>query len=175
MPSEARDAFALRFPVLAENRFTLAFCLATPFIGAKWGASAVFLSHDGECYATLVWLKLRLRSFERSETIFACHSLLPNGDVLSTAPVRQAIWIPEMIPPGVKLNRLPESTPPEEVIRAHRDRVRLPPMAAQLLDENSLRGHMLQSAQRLFEHLVGKGYYRRLSEAEVGRLKSMPS
>lgn len=174
LSSEARDAFALRFPELAANGFELAFCLETPFIGTKWGASAVFLSNDGICYATLVWLKLRLRGFERSETTFACHSSLSNGEVISTAPVRQAIWIPELIPPGVDLTRLPETTTPDQVIHSHLQRLGTLEGASRVLDQNSLREQMHETAQKLFEHLVGKGFYRQLKPSEVAQLQSVP-
>lgn len=173
LSSEARDAFALRFPELAANGFELAFCLETPFIGTKWGASALFLSNDGKCYATLVWLKLRMRGFERAETTFACHSSLTSGEVISTAPVRQAIWIPELIPPGVHLMRLPENTPPEQVLQSHRQRMQSLASAPRVLDQNSLRVQMHQTAQQLFEHLVGKGYYRKLKPLEMSYLQSV--
>jgi hypothetical protein len=172
LPAEARDAFALRFPDLNANGFEFAFCCVSPFIGTKWGASAAFLSRDGQCYATLVWIKIRLGAFERSETIFACHSLLSTGKVLTTAPTRPAVWIPQLIPPDVTIVDLPPSTTLEETIRFHRERLREAPCRPTVLDASSLEGHMLVGAQQLYDHLISKGYYRKLSDAEVKRLTS---
>ncbi len=170
LPAEARDAFALRFAELNANGFEFAFCCVSPFIGTKWGASAAFLSRDGECYATLVWIKIRLGAFERSETIFACHSLLSTGKVLTTAPTRPAVWIPQLIPPDVTIVRLPPSTTPEETIRSHRERLCQASSKPVLLNITSLQGHMLVTAQQLYDHLISKGYYRQLSDVEVNRL-----
>lgn len=172
LPAEARDAFAERFPALDASGYLLAFCTMMPFIGAKSGASAVFLSQTGESYATIVWLKIKLGKLERSDTIFACHSTLQTGGELTTASLPRDLWIPEMIPPETTVSLLPKGAPQHEVIRAHRERLASPQFKPNLLDAASLAEYLLSSTQRLYDHLINKNLYRRLTDAEVSRLVS---
>ena len=170
LPSEARDAFARAFPEMHANGLTLEFCTLTPFIGTKWGASAIFISAERDIYASVVWIRIKLNAFDRAETTVSCHSLLPSAITLTTGAIRENRWIPEMIPPAVSITRLPETATLTEILHTHRERLRTQSAAPVRLDENALRSHSLTTMQALYDHLIGKKLYRKLSEPEVKRL-----
>lgn len=170
LPAEARDAFARAFPEMHANGFTLAFCTVTPFIGTKWGASAIFINAERDIYASVVWIRIKLNAFDRAESTMSCHSLLPSGMTLTTGAIRENRWIPEMVPPSVSITRLPETSPLPEILRTHRERLQSQSPPPVRLDENALQAQILTTMQALYDHLIGKKLYRKLSEPEVKRL-----
>jgi hypothetical protein len=171
LPVEARNAFALAFPEMDACGLTFAFCTITPFIGTKWGASAIFTTAERELYASIVWIRIKLGAFDRTETTISCHSLLPSGITLSTAAIPEKRWIPEMIPSRVKMTRLPENANLPQILGAHRETLRTCGAAPLQLNESALQAHILSTMQALYEHLIGNKLYRKLSDAEVKRLK----
>jgi hypothetical protein len=174
LPPEARDAFARRFGELHEHGFTLQFCTVTQFIGCKWGASAIFLNAEGDLYASIVWLRIKLGAFDRAETTLSCHANLESNLILNTSAARNHITIPEMIPPGVSITRLPETTPFAELLRIHRQSISNSNSRPVRMDVAALQTHVLSTMQRLYDHLIAKKLYRRLTEAEVASLLANP-
>lgn len=170
LPPQARDAFARAFPEMHANGFTLAFCTVTPYIGTKWGASAIFINAERDIYASVAWIRIQLNAFDRAESTMSCHSLLPSEMTLTTGAISQNRWIPEMIPPNVSITRLPETSTLSEILRTHRERLRTQNPAPVRLDENALQAQILATMQALYDHLIGKKLYRKLTEAEVNRL-----
>jgi hypothetical protein len=170
LPPQARDAFARTFPEMHASGLQLAFCTVTPFIGTKWGASAIFINAEGDIYASVAWIRIQLNAFDRAESTMSCHSLLPSGMTLTTGAISQNRWIPEMIPPNVSITRLPETSTLSEILRTHRERLRNQSQAPVRFDEQALQAQILTTMQALYDHLIVKNLYRKLTQAEVNRM-----
>jgi hypothetical protein len=153
--------------------FSLAFYLKGNYIGSRRGYSAVFLNRSGSVCATVVWLRLWGGSFTKTSVVFACHTCLADGVELSTGPLDDKHWNPELVPPDQQLMRLPIGTPPEEVIDLHSQRIDSLGNVVRF-DQESLANHVVTKAQKLFDFMVAKGIYVPITDREVQRLSATP-
>jgi hypothetical protein len=143
-----------------------------PWIGNKKGVFSVWIEPGGEVYCNITQIDIRLGTFHKSKTVFACHSKLKSGVELHTSPLAPEDWIPEMVPPDQDIAPLPPDTDPLQVVEQHRQRIAgrsdVVRFTSQTLLEEIVRG-----SQKQFDFLVAKGIYAPLSEVEIQRLHSV--
>ncbi len=142
-----------------------------PWIGNKSGVFSIWLQPGGVIHCSIVQIELRLGTFYKSKTVFACHSKLESGVELHTSALAPEDWIPELVPPDQDIERLPPTTEPFQVIERHRQRVADRSDLVRFTGETLLHEILIQS-QKQFDFLVSKGIYAPISAIEVQRLKS---
>jgi hypothetical protein len=168
IPQDVRAALQPCLEDCLRAGFQPAFYLKPPYIGGKQAYSAVLLDPSGLIFATVVWMRLTRGSLTRSTVIIACHSLDLRGNQLTTGPIAPEHWNPELIPPFHEVLRLPIQTRPSDVLATHQVRIESAKLVR--LDRESLSRQVLQSIHQLFDFMVQKGYYVKLSQREIEQL-----
>ncbi len=173
LPQAVRDAMTPALDACRTAGFRPCFFVKPGHIGGKRVYSAFLLDPAGTTAASVAWFRLRVGGQTAEKVAFACHSTRGDGVELDTGAMPDAHWMPELIPPGRDFLRLPDGTPEAAVIAAHRDRIR-DCRDVRRFDGDSLKVHSEQLLRRLFDFLIERGFYARLSAAEVRRLAASP-
>lgn len=173
LPDAVRDAMTPSLQACRDAGFQPFFFVKPEHVGWRQGYSVFLLDPQGKTAASIVWLRMRVGSATAERLVFACHSTRDDGGELDTGALPNVDWHPEMIPPERDFFRLPGDTPPAAVIEAHRDRLRNRHDIVRF-DCDSLWDHTEQQVQRLFDFMAARGFYIRLSAAEVDRLRALP-
>jgi hypothetical protein len=169
VPPPVRESMRPYIDALANLGFQQHFYLNPPYIGGKQGYSVILLHANGFIFATVVWVFISRGPQSRSHVVFSCHSLDSHGKQMTTGPLAPEHWNPELIPPFHDLLPLPLVTPPADVLAIHQERVSSVKDLVRLT-RDSLAANMLNSFNRLINFMVEKGYYVRLTPAEIARL-----
>src|SRR5262249_25052157 len=152
--------------------FVTVFHLQGQDIGGMERWSVTLLEPSGYCYATVAWFRISRGAIFKSRTTPACHSYDLKGNALHTTPPDPGEINLSIRPPGAEFQLLPSGTSVERLIGAHLQRIESSRDLVQF-DARSLRRHTLELAQRVFDHMVTKGHYVRLSNEDVERLCRM--
>jgi hypothetical protein len=124
-------------------------------------------------YASSVWFEIRRGGRSRSNVVFSCHSARSNGQKLDTGSLSPAEWNPEFTPPGHDIINVWPETSQQKVIEAHLARAKSE-FDLQQFNQDTLRRHMVATGQQLFDHMISKGYFEKLTREEVERIRQQP-
>jgi hypothetical protein len=172
VPDEVNEAFIPFVEVCSANHMKRVRCIRSPCIGNKTSFTSIWLDPTGKVYCSITWIDLRLGALRKTKTLLACHTWLDSGVELSTAQVTPEEWIPELIPPRHDIMPLAADTQPSDVIDCHYERIANRSDIVRM-DEDLLLKRILRGSQEVFDHMVSKGVYSPLTDAETQQLLSV--
>jgi hypothetical protein len=169
LPSDIRDAFAPFEAACRAYEMEHVLSFRPPWIGGRSAVFSFWLDPSGKVFCNITRIDMKLGSFSKTATVFACHSRLDSGVEMHTSPVAPENWIPELVPPNQDLEPLAPETEPANVIDRHIRRIADRSGIIQFTSK-TLLDEIVRGSQEHFDYLVAKGVYTPLSVAEVQRL-----
>ncbi|WDI42187.1 hypothetical protein [Bremerella sp. P1] len=170
LPDDARQALtAFDHQCQAAGMEHVGYFLPS-WIGGKSGVVSISLDHQRMVWCTANWLEIRVGQYGNARVVFACHSETADGTELHTSVETAELWIPQMIPSNVQIDRIPRGSTVADIIEHHQTSVadRTDLVA---FDNDSLIAHIQRRSLELIDFMVSKGFYVELTADEIDRLR----
>ncbi|MFN3151311.1 hypothetical protein [Bremerella sp.] len=140
------------------------------WIGRKRGVLSVSMDPQRTMWCTTTWFEIQLGEQSKSRAVFACHSETIGGEQLNTSVETAELWIPQMIPPNVTIDRIASDSAVASIIDHHRATIaNRTDMAT--FDPSSLVAHIERRSLEVCEFMVAKGFYAELTPEEIDQLR----
>lgn len=172
LPADVRAAVAPLVGAAVNAGLELALCHRKPVIGDKREYVIFLAEPTGRLGVEIIWTWQRVGQTENATTVFTCGSRLTGDREINTVANALAQVLRGILPAWVEIQFLPEGTPPEMVIAAHRQAI---------ADRNDVvavapsewTAQYLRSTQRGFDHLISVQMLIPISPAEAARLRTV--
>lgn len=170
VPDYVQACFDPFIEAAEEEGLTHAFTLKANCIGPKELYVAYYLDSSGLFFCEINWQRAGIGEAMDERITFACESVRTNGKILTSLAVNDNEWLPEIFPPTHEVVRVDLAPPdPTGVIQAHRERIRRERDLVRF-NPDSLLQHVRKAAQRLYDHMLDRGFFMEISETDVRRL-----
>lgn len=123
-------------------------------------------------WCTTTWFQIELGEFNKSCAVFACHSETIDGGQLNTSVETAELWIPQMIPPNVTIDRIASDSTVVATIDHHNITIANRTDIA-TFDPSSLIAHIEQRSLEQFDFMVSQGFYAELTPDEIDQLQNL--
>ena len=118
------------------------------------------------------WIRIALGDAAQCRTTFSCQSFDQQGTQLTTGPIADRDWIPELTPPQHDIQRLPEHTSYRDAIETHMSRVAGRDDLMQW-NPQTIEGQVLANSQSLVDFMVRQRYWIPISDNEYHELSAL--
>lgn len=140
------------------------------WIGRKRGVLSIWIDPGRTMWCGTTWFEIQIGEQREPRAVFYCHSETADDIELDTAIETADLWIPQLIPPHVELERVPSGSTVAEIITHHKQKIANRTDLV-TFDPSTIIAHIEQMGRRQIEFMQSKGFYAELSPEEIDRLQ----
>jgi hypothetical protein len=173
LPQEVRAGITAAIDELRQYGFHFVAVNRSNSVGAYIAYSGMFVNEARTTVWSILARRIALNTESSKVWVFGLRSYLQDGTVLVTGrQVDQILSYSQ--PKDFQFELFPESTPTAEVVQRHFDRLRAVPNAEIVrVPSGDVVEYLLERARTDFQAALDYGFYRKLTETEVARLREI--
>lgn len=167
---EVYQAFAPYDAACGAAGMTHVFNNLPDVIGARTDLSSVWIAPEGNICAATSFVEVSYGTKRETLVAFVCTTWLDDGTELQTTMVPPGQFVAEAYRPENKIEQMPHTVTPEEIISRHKQRIAGINIFVYLTEE-TVKSEYLRSYQLHLDYVIEKKLFRKLSPMEVESLQ----